>query len=315
MQYLRADGPAARPILNLNIGLLAISLIVCLIVAICLLLAIFRKRAPVPGENAGKVSVLQASSGMKWLYIGGGLSTIVLFLTTIWTIMTLSAIAAPPDRPAVSIEVTGYQWWWEAKYQIDGMAEPVRVANEIHIPVGQPVQLTLVGGDVIHSFWVPALAGKTDMIPGKINTQWLQADKPGIYRGQCSEYCGEQHAHMALEVVADEPSRFEEWRRQQAKPALASNARLALQGSRLFESKCSECHTIRGTEAHGEKGPDLTHLMSRSTLASGMLANNTGNLSGWVANAQSLKPGSRMPPVALSPDELHSVVAYLQTLQ
>jgi cytochrome c oxidase subunit 2 len=168
---------------------------------------------------------------------------------------------------------------------------------------------------VIHSFWIPQLAGKTDMIPGQTNDAWLQADRPGDYRGQCGEFCGAQHAHMALHVIAEEPAAFDVWRRQQLAEGAPPKTSETVRGLQTFVARCGKCHAVRGTQADGTRGPDLTHLMSRRMIASGTLPNNTGNLSGWVADAQGLKPGSRMPTLDLSPQDLRAVVAYLETLK
>lgn len=344
MNYLRSFGPAADPVCRLNWGLMAISIAVCVIITALVLLAIFRKRPRMTADLDGRLPVGPAKGGMNWLYVGIGISTIVLFGSAIWTIFTLSAVVAPRSTATLTLEVTGHQWWWEVKYLSDVPTQIFTTANEIHIPVGEPIRVKLVGGDVIHSFWIPQLVGKTDMIPGQTNTTWLQADKAGAYRGQCAEFCGVQHAHMAMHVIAEDKSRFEAWRREQLdkakKPDPGAAQRLtltampgpfpassrsaatatalpdpeALHGSEVFMTRCSVCHTVRGTSARGRLGPDLTHVMSRRMIASGMLINNTGNLSGWVANAQALKPGSRMPPMDLTPQELHAVVAYLQTL-
>lgn len=368
MNYLRTFGPAADPVTALNWGLIAISVAVCIIISFLVLLATLRKRAPLEPDAQGRLPVGPARGGMAWLYIGIAISSVVLFASAVWTVLVLSAVSAPPAGAGLSLEVTGHQWWWEVKYQSAVPSEVFTTANEIHIPVGVPVHVRLVGGDVIHSFWIPQLAGKTDMIPGQTNYAWLQADKPGSYRGQCGEYCGMQHAHMAMHVIAEEPGKFAEWRRAQladaavpvatagatARPekdaavanvitaataatAATASAALtpttpatpafltpaddaaagggALYGSQVFMSHCSVCHAVRGTEAHGRLGPDLTHVMSRRMIASGTLVNNRGNLSGWVANAQALKPGSRMPRMDLSPTELHAVVDYLQILR
>jgi cytochrome c oxidase subunit 2 len=345
MNYMRSFGPAVDPVTRLNWGLTTISIAVCVIIAFLVLLAIFRKRPPLQADLDGRLPVGPARGGMAWLYIGIAISTLVLFGSAVWTVLTLSAVAAPPAAAGLALEVTGHQWWWEVKYLSDVPTQAFTTANEIHIPVGTPVRIRLVGDDVIHSFWIPQLTGKTDMIPGQTNFTWLQADKAGSYRGQCGEYCGEQHAHMAMHVIAEDKSRFEAWRQEQlaeaanpdpgavpvsplagvpgpvrasSEPASMPAGQLhsgALYGSEVFMARCSVCHAVRGTAARGRLGPDLTHVMSRRMIASGTLVNNTGNLSGWVANAQALKPGSRMPPMGLSPQDLHAVVDYLQTLQ
>jgi cytochrome c oxidase subunit 2 len=176
------------------------------------------------------------------------------------------------------------------------------------------VLVKLTGADVIHSFWIPALNGKTDTIPGRTNLTWMQADRPGTYRGQCTEYCGLQHAHMAAFVIADPPDVFEAWRQAQLQPA-AATADPQAPGEGLFVERCGACHTVRGTTAGGILGPDLTHLMSRSTLAAGTVRNTVSGLDGWIANPQALKPGARMPATDLTGLELGQLTAYLETLK
>jgi cytochrome c oxidase subunit 2 len=191
----------------------------------------------------------------------------------------------------------------------------VTTANEIHIPVGRPVRFEVVAGDVIHSFWIPELAGKTDLIPGQRNVMWLEADHPGVYRGQCAEYCGMQHSKMAMSVVADPPAAFGAWLARQRLPAASPSDPDMVAGEAVFTtSACALCHTIRGTPARGRVGPDLTHLASRRMIAAGTLPNTRGYLAGWIANPQALKPGNVMPAVPLRPTELQVLITYLQSL-
>jgi cytochrome c oxidase subunit 2 len=201
------------------------------------------------------------------------------------------------------------------RYGGDQPSEVFETANEIHIPVGRPVLVRLHSADVIHSFWVPKLSGKTDVIPGQTNQSWMQADAPGRYLGQCSEFCGYQHAHMQFEVVAQTLEDFAVWRAAQLEPATAPSTPEAKRGLALVEFRCALCHQVRGTTAGAVSGPDLTHLMSRETLAGGTLANNPGNLVGWIQNPQDLKPGSLMPNQYLSSQQLSDVLAYVETLQ
>jgi cytochrome c oxidase subunit 2 len=210
------------------------------------------------------------------------------------------------------VEVTGRQWWWEVRYPESGVV----TANEIRIPAGRPVRLVVTSGDVIHSVWIPELHGKIDMIPGRSNSQVIIADEPGEYRGECAEFCGAQHAKMQFIVVAEPPERFAAWLERQAQPANAPADAMQLEGREIFlGSACVYCHAVRGTNANSNFGPDLTHLASRRTLAAGMLANNRGNLSGWVLNPQQIKPGNKMPPTALSGEELNALLAYLESLE
>lgn len=310
MTYLRSFGPAADPVTQLGWGLLTVSVLVVAILAALLLGAILRKRPQAARDAAGWPPVRRDSGGLNWIYLGVGLSIIVLFGCALWMFTTLAAVARPPIEPKLTLEVTGHQWWWEVRYRSADVARTFTVANEIHIPVGAPVRIRLASADVIHSFWVPQLAGKIDAIPGQTNTTWLQADKAGVYRGQCTGYCGLQHAHMALEVSADAPADFEAWWDSQLKDATT----VASQGQQVFVARCGVCHAVRGSGALGILGPDLTHLMSRRTLAAGTLANKPGNLAGWIADAQAVKPGCLMPSLTLSGPELTAVVGYLETL-
>ena len=215
---------------------------------------------------------------------------------------------APIEPGALRIEVTGEQWWWRVRY-LDAQGAPdFETANEIRIPAGRPVLLELKSADVIHSFWVPSLAGKLDMVPGRTNRLRLLASRPGEYRGQCAEYCGGPHAFMALFVVAEEAAQFERWAEGQRKPAAAANA--------LFTAHCGSCHTVRGTQAAGALGPDLTHVGSRLSIGAGLLPNNAGALAGWIASSQHLKPGNLMPSFRhFSGEELRAMASYLQTLK
>ncbi|HEU4708818.1 MAG TPA: cytochrome c oxidase subunit II [Methylophilaceae bacterium] len=315
MSYLHTYGPAGDPVTRLNWGLIAISCAVSIIIGLLVLLAVFRKRPPASPDAQGRMPLGRGGNGLPWIYIGVGISTVVLFAVGIWNAVTLAAVSEPDRKPAITVEITAHQWWWEARYRGDSPTQIFVTANEIHIPVGQPVLFKLASDDVIHSFWIPQLGGKTDVIPGQVNLAWLQADKPGTYRGQCGEYCGAQHAHMAMYVVAEEPEKFAQWRADQLANAAAPSETQAQLGHDAFIQNCSVCHTVRGTMAQGRLGPDLTHLMSRGTIAAGLLDNNEGSLNGWIANPQALKPGTHMPRILLQPEELHDVVAYLQTLK
>jgi cytochrome c oxidase subunit 2 len=267
-----------------------------------------------PGQGwtvGDKAALLAHQGGLNWLWIGVGVSTLVLLFSIVWTVQVLAQIQAPPAKPAVTIEVTGRQWWWQVRYLSDEVSQQFTTANEIHIPTGVPVRLKLIGGDVIHSFWVPQLAGKMDAIPGQTNETWLEAAAPGIYRGQCTEYCGLQHAHMGLMVVSDTPADFRKWWDHQLDMPFTDN----VPGQDLFEGHCGGCHTVRGTDAAGSLGPDLSHLMQRATLASVSLPNDHASLARWISDPQSIKPGSQMPAPQLSGSELAQVQSYLETLK
>lgn len=244
-------------------------------------------------------------------------TTLVLFVFLIASFSTGRSLTADlANKNGLSIEVTGRQWWWEVRYNDVDASNIFTTANEIHIPVGVPVLFTLHGGDVIHSFWVPNLAGKKDLIPGKISTQWLQADKPGVYRGQCAEYCGLQHARMAFWIVADTQEQFNAWRQNQtqtsAPPATDSQRR----GQQVFlSSSCVMCHAINGTTAASNFGPNLTHVGSRNTIAAATLSNTREHLSRWIVDSQQFKPGNKMPQNNLGQADLDAVVDYLQSLK
>jgi cytochrome c oxidase subunit 2 len=313
LNYMRSAGPAVDAVTQLGWGLLIISLLVTVIIAVLLVIAIFRHREKMTVDAQGRMPLGRGAGGLSWIYIGVGISTVVLFASAVWTLLTLSAVASPATKPALTLEVSAHQWWWEVKYLNDEPSQTFVTANEIHIPVGKPVRINVETSDVIHSFWVPQLAGKIDVIPGQHNSTWIQADKPGDYAGQCMEYCGTQHAHMAFHVIAQAPDDFAAWRTQQLAPATTAGA---LQGGQLvFMQRCSVCHTVRGTMAGGNLGPDLTHLASRKTIAAGQLPNNTATLAAWITGAQTLKPGCSMPSIQLTAQDLNSVVAYLGSLK
>jgi cytochrome c oxidase subunit 2 len=245
--------------------------------------------------------------------VAPALVVFVLFLVVIRYINEIRATEVPPG--ALHVNVVGHQWWWE--YQYDDPAIPggrLIAANELHIPINRPIHLTLESVDVIHSFWVPRLAGKTDVVPNRINYMWIQADEKGWFYGQCAEYCKGQHANMMIRVFAEEPAQFDRWLAGQRKPAVDDPSARA--GRDLFLSlSCVNCHMVRGTSATGTFGPDLTHLMSRETLVTGVVANNRTELTDWVRDPQNIKPGCLMPDMHLTPGEVNEVVKYLLTLK
>jgi len=244
------------------------------------------------------------------------LSGIGLFVLVVASVATDRALAGLPLQDALHIEVTGHQWWWEVRYDDADPSKVFDTANEIHIPVGRPVTLTLKADDVIHSFWVPNLHGKKDLIPGRTATTTLRADRPGIYRGQCAEFCGYQHAWMGLLVVAESPADYARWEAAQRAPAAEPTDAMASEGRRVFESgTCAMCHAVQGTLANARRAPDLTHVASRSTLAAVALDNTPANRAAWVQDPQRFKPGSNMPPVSLPPEQMGALLAYLGTLR
>ena len=239
--------------------------------------------------------------------IGMGVALPIVLLSALFVysdLFVLNSTAAPTKRSTdMTIDVIGRQWWWEVRYP----GSRVVTANEIHIPVNTRVNVVATTADVIHSFWVPRLNRKIDMNPGMFNRVLLETSRPGIYRGQCAEFCGLQHAHMAISVIAEPRAAFERW--------LARNARPAQETSALFTQSCGSCHTIRGTDAHGTAGPDLTHFGSRRTLAALTRPNDRGNLDDWLRDPQHVKPGNRMPKVALSDADRAALVRYLESLR
>jgi cytochrome c oxidase subunit 2 len=245
-------------------------------------------------------------------------STVALVALIVASFFTDRALARLPLANAVHIELTGHQWWWTARY-IDGADahDIFSTANELHIPVGRPVVFKLHADDVIHSLWVPSLAGKKDLIPGRSALMELRADRPGVYRGQCAEFCGLEHALMGLVVVADPPAQFDEWVRAQRQPAADPRDALAQRGKQVFQaSSCAMCHSITGADFAGaQHGPDLTHVASRQTLAAGALRNDAEHLASWIRDPQLYKPGTAMPATPLSQPDLDAIVAYLGGLK
>ena len=223
---------------------------------------------------------------------------------------------AGAEQEPLKVTVSANQWWWSIEYQNDDPSRIVHTANELHLPVGRPVQLNLVSGDVIHSLWIPALAGKQDLIPGRENDLRIVPTRIGHYRGQCAEFCGLQHAHMALDVTVESPQAFAAWYAAQQQPAPEPTDPRAKAGHDWFMSHaCANCHSIAGTPAGGVTAPDLTHVASRQTIAAGTLPMSRGNLRGWIANPQGVKPGAHMPAVGMTADELDAVASYLETLK
>lgn len=257
------------------------------------------------------------------LVIGGGIVFPVVTLTALIVYELLLAdeltIASETasEPAALRIEVIGEQWWWRVHYLDEAGAPDVITANEIHIPIGRPVEFVLKTADVIHSFWVPQLAGKLDMIPGRTNSFVVQADRPGVYRGQCAEYCGGAHALMAFFVVAETPESFAAWMARQRQPAAEPATPVLARGRALFlSSGCGACHRVRGLPAEGVVGPDLTHVGSRLSLAAGIFPNNVGTIAGWIADSQHLKPDNEMPSFAIfEGEELRALAAFLESLK
>jgi cytochrome c oxidase subunit II len=312
--------PAATPahsIFDLSMLVLSITLAIFLIVAGLLAYALIRFRHR-PGDPDREPAQIYGSNQIElsWTVIPI-LIVVMLFLSTTRVILGTQAIPKPAG--AMDVTVIGHQFWWEYRYPKFGVV----TANELHVPVSDPANptptyLTMSSADVAHSFWVPRLAGKTDVIPNRINTMWIDPQQAGLYLGQCAQYCGTQHAKMLLRVVAQSPADFAAWIEQQKQPARRDFAAgsAAADGQDVFvRNACISCHTIEGTVATGRFGPDLTHLASRDTLASGAVENTPDNLRKWIDDPNSLKPGCLMPSMHLNEHELDVITAYLSQLR
>jgi cytochrome c oxidase subunit II len=257
-----------------------------------------RDRPSLPG-GGGERAATRVVMGL-----GVALPIVLLVSLFIWSdLFVLRSVAAPTGRTPMTVRVTGHQWWWEVRYPGSGVV----TANEIHIPVETKVTALVTTDDVIHSFWVPELNRKVDMIPGVTNRLLLLADKPGVFRGQCAEFCGLQHAHMSVEVIAEPRPMFDAWLARNAKPAPRTNA--------LFTRNCSGCHQIRGTSAKADVGPDLTHFASRRSIAALTLPNTPANLRDWLRDPQHVKPGNRMPDLPLKQPQWVALQRYLESLR
>jgi cytochrome c oxidase subunit 2 len=310
---LEAHGESAITLKQLIVLIVVVCSVVWTLVMVALIFALWRRRQsdqrpfrPDPVTERHMTVVVSLAIAASVIVITG--FTVASFFTT-----RALSMAGGND---LTIKVRGLQWWWDIEYFGSGSEQRFQTANEIHIPVGRNIRLQLEGIDVIHSFWVPSLAGKQDLIPGRPNELILRAERPGVYRGQCAEFCGLQHAHMAFFVVAEEQPVFEEWVRLQRQNAVESSDTEAAAGRQVFLSKpCAACHAVRGTNATGTNGPDLTHVGGRKYIAAGLFETTRGSLAAWTADPQTLKPGNNMPMVPLSAEELRAVSAYLASLK
>lgn len=297
------EGPVARSqdyLWDLTFG---VAVAIFVLVEGILVYTVIRYRAR-PGRQAS-----QFHGNTKLEVVLTLIPALILAGLAIPTMRTIFDLAREPDG-ALQVTVTARQFWWEYDYVDEGFI----TANELHIPTGQPVRLRLEGEDVIHSFWVPRLAGKQDVVPGRINTLTIEADRPGRYMGQCMEFCGLSHANMRLEVVAHEPEDFQTWVADQQRDAAEDV--LAAEGARIFlEGECVQCHAIQGTDALGRSGPDLTHFASRRTFAGALFPTNEENLRRWLDDPPGVKPGALMPDYGLSQSEIDALVAFLMSLE
>jgi len=245
-----------------------------------------------------------------------GLIVAGLFGLTLFSYFTDRALVQAASQPQINLKITGYQWWWQVEYVDPDPSRSVKTANEIHLPVGAQVSATLASQDVIHSFWVPNLHGKQDLIPGRDNDIRLQPTQAGTYLGICAEFCGLQHSKMHLDVIVESQEAYNAWYERQLQSAPPPTEPLAQRGQQVFmSSACNMCHAISGTDASASVGPDLSHVASRRSLAAGALPNDADSLFAWISNPQAIKPGSRMPIVPLSEHDLEALTAYLRTLQ
>lgn len=287
----------------LNLTGTAILVLTCVL----LLVALFRRRRGEPG-----LSDERERPARRWVLIATVATIAILLGVFIYSLRVLDEYSRELERPGLTVRVIGFRYWWRVEYlNPDGSVDFV-TANEIHVPTGTSVHLLLQSGDVIHSFWMPTLAGKTQLIPGQTTRMWIEADTAGRYLGQCSAFCGTSHANMRIVMFADPPPRFTAWEAEQRTPAAVASAQ---DHTLLSDHGCAACHTIRGTEARGVVGPDLTHVGSRTTLASGLLPNTSDDLSRWLTAPDSVKPGTLMPNVELTPQELRAMVKYLSSLR
>ena len=309
-------GPQANNLSRLWWLMFTVSSVVFVLVMIAVLLSLRNRthsettpilEPPQPQEQRRRNVVISAVT----------VTVIILFVFLIASFSAGRSMTAElAHKNGIAIDVTGHQWWWEIRYNDVDASNIFTTANEIHIPVGVPVTFTLHGADVIHSFWVPNLAGKKDLIPGKVNSIWLQADKPGVYRGQCAEYCGLQHAQMAFWVIAESQEQFNAWKQNQTQTSVPAASDSQKRGQQVFlSSTCVMCHAINGTPAGSNIGPNLTHVGSRNTLAAATMANTRAHLAQWLKDSQQIQPGNKMPQNNLSDADLQSLVDYLQSLK
>lgn len=295
---------------------MAVTLIMLVLVLAGLVVSIFRRRST--ERHAAAETGEPSDAPFRPFLIGwiGLIAVGLLFLTAATYLTDRAMQAKAPANRLLEIEITANQWWWDVKYKSSKPWQTIRTANELHLPAGVPARITLKSNDVIHSFWVPNLAGKQDLIPGRVNDIVLEPTKPGIYRSQCAEFCGAQHAHMALDVTVEPWAGFNAWRVRQLTPAPPPATALAVAGYNYVTTReCASCHAIAGTTASAQVAPDLSHLASRRSIGAGTFPMTRGHLYAWIADPQGAKPGNNMPVVGLEPNELHAVVAYLETLK
>jgi cytochrome c oxidase subunit 2 len=307
------ESTPAKAIVDLSMFVLGITAVIFIVVSGLLIYSIVKFRATAADVDHEPAQVYGSTQiELAWTIIPI-LIVVVLFAATARVIHAIQDAPQPPS--SVEVTVIGHQFWWEYRYPAFGIV----TANELHVPVSdltraRPTFLKLLSADTDHSFWVPQLSGKTDLIPNRVNALWMDPHRPGVFLGQCAQYCGTQHAKMLQRVSVDAPDQFDAWVRAQQQPAAEDASAMA--GRRVFETTaCINCHTVRGTAANGRFGPDLTHLMSRVTIASGAAENTPGSLREWLKNPDAIKPGSLMPAMKLNDAELDALVGYMQSLR
>ena len=311
---LNPQGPAAQHLASLWWLMFGLGAAIWLLVVALLFAALARRRR---ANSATRPESRGGDTGRRWLTWGGlALPLVILAIVFGYSTYTLAAIQQPARAP-LEMKVIGRRWWWEAHYPAYG----VTTANEIHIPVNTRTRITLESGDVIHSFWVPELHGKMDLVPTRINSITLQSNQVGVYRGECAEFCGLEHARMGFMVVVETPEQFNAWLAAQQQPASPPSDPAAQRGQQVFMTTCVFCHTIQGLDDKSvdrsgvDLGPDLTHFDGRLTLAGASVAKNAGNLAGWIMDPQHIKPGALMPNQYLNSNDLNDLLAYLATLK
>lgn len=306
LRVFSPQSPQSRAIFDLGVATSIILAIIFTLVTAAVVYALVRYRWH-EGESDPRQYAGNKTLEIIWTVIPL-LIVVGLFSLTVRTM----GVSDPPPAPTPDLVVTGHQWWWEAQYPDSG----VIVANEIHIPVGQPMSIQLRSDDVLHEFWVPELTRKITAVPGRANHIWLQADKPGVYHGFCSEFCGTQHAWMQFLVVAQPRAEFETWLREQKRPATPPATPEAIAGMHLFQNmSCVSCHAINGTVAQARVGPDLTHFVTRRMLGAGVAVNTPAELRRWLENPQLVKPGVKMPNFKFTAKQLNELCAYIETLK
>jgi cytochrome c oxidase subunit II len=310
---LDAHGPSARSLADMFWIFVAVLATVWALTMIALLLALRRRR---PADTDPLATDPRTERRMTiTISVAIGLTLVTVVSLTGLSYAAQKVLFAHKDG-ALTLLITGQQWWWKVTYESPQPNRVFTTANEIHIPVGEPVLIKLESSDVIHSFWVPSLTGKMDAITGRQNLIQIQADRPGVYRGQCAEYCGLQHAHMGLLVIAESKEDFERWREHQISSAIPPNDDERQRGMEILLSKpCVMCHQIRGTDAGGKVAPDLTHVGSRRYIGAGTLETTRGNIAAWIVDPHGVKPGVNMPTIQLEPDEVQPLATYLEGLK